>query len=197
LGVQVQAGTVRDATSQAADRMNQVIKALKSKGIEDKDIRTSQFNISPIYSQVPRPTPGGTRPPPEEPVITGYRVDNMVTAKMRKLDRVGEVIDSAVEAGGDATRIRGISFQVENTTPLLKQARDLAVKDALDKARQLADGAGVKLGKATLISENTGFAPSPVAFAAAERSLQASAPTPISPGEQQVSTTVQMVFDIQ
>ena len=189
LGVQTQAKTVADAMSQASDKMNQVMQALKGSGIADKDIMTSQFSINPIYSQI-------QRDPYTQPLITGYNVTNMVTAKIRKLDTVGPVIDKAATAGGDATRVNGIGFQVEDTNPILKQARDLAIKDALARAQQLAAGAGVQLGKAVYISENSGYSPSPVQYSLGAAKAEVGAPTPISPGEQQMSVSVQVGFTI-
>ncbi|MBI2867314.1 MAG: SIMPL domain-containing protein [Chloroflexi bacterium] len=199
LGVEAQAETVENASSQAAAAMNKIFSALKNRGLADKDIRTSGFSIQPIYSTVRRPAdparfPGETI---DETRIVGYRVSNQVSAKVRALDRVGVIIDDAAAAGGDLTRVQGISFTVEDTTPYEKQARDKAMQNAKDKAEQIATQAGVILGKPTLIQESGGFAP-PVPLRAAAPSFDGKAEqTPISPGELEISVSVQVTYSIK
>lgn len=181
LGVFTQADTVNAAMTSAAAAMNKVINSIKSNGIQDKDIATSQFSIQPIYGQSTRPQ---DKPYPgyEQPVIVGYSVNNNVNVKIRDLDRVGEIIDEAASAGGNATRIQNISFSIENTDAALKQARDLAVKDAQARASQLVTGVGMKLGRAVYINESSYNLPSPVPYAAmaGRDSMQAAPPTSIS-----------------
>ena len=89
-----------------------------------------------------------------EQVVTGYVVSQQLTAKVRDLDSTGELIDQLVEAGGDLTRINGISFTIEDPTPLLEQAREMAIEDLLDRAGQMANAAGVQLGKLEYLSES-------------------------------------------
>ena len=196
LGVYTQANTVNAAMSSASDAMNKVIKSLKGNGVQDKDITTNQFSIQPIYGQATRPQ---DKPYPgyEQPVIVGYSVNNIVSVKIQALDKVGKIIDDAASAGGDSMRVQSISFRIENTDTLLKQARDLAIKDAQQRASQLVAGVGLKLGKAVYINENSYSLPSPVPYAVGARDSLQSAPTPISPGQQDVSATVQVVFEIE
>ena len=101
-------------------------------------------------------------------------------------------------AGGDATRINGISFTVEDPSPFMVSLREQAVMNALATAQQFADLTGVTLGRLVLISEGGGGAP--VVGPAMERALfaqAAPAPTSISGGELEIRMTVQAVFDIE
>lgn len=126
-------------------------------------------------------------------------MSNQVTAKIRDLTKVGNIIDAAATAGGDFTRIHGISFTVDNPAPAVTQARGDAVKGAMAKAQQMATVAGVTLGKAVFISESQATPP-PVyraMFEAKAGAAVADAPTPISAGEQEIRVSVQMVFAIQ
>ena len=136
-----------------------------------------------------------------EQVVTGYVVSQQLTAKVRDLDSTGELIDQLVEAGGDLTRINGISFTIEDPTPLLEQAREMAIEDLLDRARQMADAAGVQLGKLEYLSESGASvreareefyraAPAAMAFD------QATASTPIAAGEVTVTANVTGSFGI-
>ena len=89
-----------------------------------------------------------------EQVVTGYRVSQELTAKVRDLDSIGGLIDQLVEAGGDLTRINGINFTVEDPSPLMEEAREEAIKDLLDRAQAMADAAGVGLGALEFLSES-------------------------------------------
>ncbi len=186
LGVEARASTVEAANSEAAGAMNKVIDALKANGVRNADIRTQAFNITPEYQYRDR----------EAPKIIGYRVSNTVQAKMRELGKSGSIIDSVVKAGGDLIRIQGLRFDVDNPTPLLKEARDKAMEDAKAKAAQLASLGGVVLGKPIFISESGG---SPVPLRQEIRALAAApaAETPISPGEIVIQLNVQVTYAIQ
>lgn len=187
LGVEAQAETVAEARDQAAEGMNGVMAALKNNGVAEKDIQTSRLNIFPV-------TRWNEKEGKEERL--GFRVTNTVVAKIRALDKVGPIIDAAVAAGGDVTRVQGISFSVEDPKPSQQQAREKAIADAQAKAEQMARLTGVKLGKPLSISESGGFFP-PVPVAFAERAgVPTAAPTPVSPGEQEVSVNVQILYEI-
>jgi uncharacterized protein YggE len=188
LGVEVQEKSVTEAQRGAAEAMDQVVKALRSKGVADKDIQTQQFNIQIVKQWVDKEN--------REEII-GYRVTNMVIAKVRKISEAGSVIDVVAEAGGNATRINDISFTVDDPTPYYKEARDKAVEHAIAKAKQISEAAGIKLGKPTYITENVYYVPQERNYMKAD--VVGGAPTvttPISPGELEFQITVQMVYTI-
>ena len=165
--------------------MESVIKSLKDKGVSDQDIKTSRFSIHPRFDR-------------NSQNITGFQVSNQLTVKIRDLDAVGEIIDEVALVGGDLTRFQGVNFSIEDTKPLEEQARAAAVADMVAKANQLATLSGVQLGKPYYISETGGFSPLRVAYAeSASFDLAGGAPTPIQPGEVDVSISIQGMFAIQ
>ncbi|MEE9324017.1 MAG: SIMPL domain-containing protein, partial [Dehalococcoidia bacterium] len=186
LGVDAQADTVQVARDQAAQAMEAVLNALTGNGVAERDIKTQFFSIFPMYDYR-----NGSQ------ILTGYRVTNTVTAKIRNVDNAGAVIDAAARAGGDLTRIQGISFMVDDPSPYISRAREAAVMDAVAKAEQLANLTGVTLGKPIFITESGGFAPPPIFVDRAFVEAAAAAPTPILPGETEVSVGVQIAFAIQ
>jgi uncharacterized protein YggE len=186
LGIEAEASTVAEAQQDAAGAMDAVMRALKTEGVADKDIQTQQFSISPVRKWLEKE---------QREVTTGYRVDNMVLAKIRDMDKVGTIIDVVAQAGGDMTRINDISFTVDDTMPYYKQARDKAVADAMAKAKQIAGAAGIRLGDLLYVSEGALYAPV-VRNVYTEAAKAAPAPTPISPGELEFQLTVQMVYKI-
>jgi len=159
--------------------------ALIDNGVAEKDIQTQYFSIRQI-TKWDRET--------EEEVVVGYRVTNMVTAKIREIDKAGAIIDAVAEAGGDLTRIDGISFSVDDPSAYYEEARQKAMADAEAKAEQLAELAGVTLGKPTYISEGISYPIYPRDYM---YEMAGAAPeTPISPGEMEISLTVQVVYAI-
>ena len=193
LGVSATADTVSEARESAAEAMTAVVGYLNGSGIADADIRTRHFSIQPQYEWQETFEEGVRR---SERVLTGYQVSNTVIVRVRDLDSVSELLDGAVAAGGDLVRVNGINFRIEDTTELAKEARELAVADALAKATELASYSGVNLGRMVYLSE-TSAQPVFAERAFAALSVDTAASTPISPGEQEVRVTVRTVFDIQ
>jgi uncharacterized protein len=147
IGVQAQATTVAEARQQAATSMDAVVSSIKGNGVADADIRTVQFTVDPRYST---PRPDGT-----QSQIIGYQVSNVVTVRVRKLDTVAKIVDNASAAGGNNAVIRSMRFSILDQTKLQTEARELAVKEAKDRADKLASLNGVKVGKALQINEGT------------------------------------------
>lgn len=186
MGVEVRAPSVAAARKGAAEAADALRASLKRNGIEDRDIKTQGLSIQPEYAS--RAT--------SQPTIIGYIVSNQVTVKVRNLDNASKTLDDAVLAGGNSVRVNGISFAVDDPEKYSSQARALAVKDAKARAEELAKQAGVSLGKPRTITESFG-GPGPVpAFTRGAGDL-AEAPTPISPGESEVTINVSILYAVQ
>jgi len=189
LGIEAQEATVGEAQTQAAEAMDKVEAALTDNGVAEKDIQTQSFSIRRVTKWDREK---------EEDVVIGYRVTNMVTAKIRDIDKAGAIIDAVVEAGGDLTRIDSISFSIDDPTAYYEEAREKAMADAKAKAEQLAELADVTLGKPTYISEST-YVPPVIRGAVYEEAMPtpASVETSISPGEMEIPLTVQVGYAIR
>lgn len=197
LGVESMADTVSDANSSAATAMDAIMRSLAENGVEERDIQTHNFNVRPQYEWI-EIDENGRRSSRRE--LVGYEVTNNLTAKIRDLEAVGSLIDEVITAGGDATRFDGIRFTVEDTSDVMSQLREKAVMDAMEKAQQIADVAGVTLGSLGYLTDSTVRTQSVdpylsrAAFALAADEVAA---TSISGGELEVSLTVQAAFSIQ
>ena len=189
LGVQSEANTVAQAQKAAADAMDNIMQVLKSGGIADKDISTSQFSIQQLTRWDDKQNTN---------IVIGYQVSNMVTAKIRDITKAGSIIDAAAEAGGDLIRVNSISFMVDDPTPLQKIAREKAIQDAMDRAKQMSQASGVKLGKLLYITESTPYVPYTETnyMKMAGAAVPSAAPTSISPGELEFQASVQLVYEI-
>ena len=189
IGVETEAISVADARDQASRAMDAITTAVKAQGLVDKDIQTRSFNIFPVYDYSDR-----------KQTLTGYRVSNTASIKIRDLDKVGAIIDDVAAAGGNATRINGISFTVEDTKPFMTELREQAVNDALAKATHLALLTGVSVGQLIYITETGAGGPVVQDFGgvAVERAMAAPAvATSISGGELELRLGVRAVFGIQ
>ncbi len=189
LGIEAQDTSVVLAQTAAAAAMDNVMTALSDNGVVTEDIQTQYFNIYKV-TRWDRDD--------EQEVVVGYRVTNVVSAKLRDMDKVGSIIDAVASAGGDLTRVDGISFSVDDPTEYYQEAREEAMADARAKAEQLARLAGVKLGKATYIAEgssgSTYTTPQPrIAF---EMEAGMAVETSLSPGEMEIGLTVQVAYSI-
>lgn len=187
LGVQAQAPTVAAAQQQAAKAMADVMAALKANGVADKDIATQYYNITPVYSY---DRDSGKQ------VLEGYSVSNTVTVKIRTVSNAGVVIDAVAAAGGDYTRINSVALTVDKPEQYNEQARELAMNDAANRAKQLAKLSGVKLGRATYINESFTSSPPPIYFDSGIKAAPSVPTTPINPGETEITLTVQVVYSI-
>lgn len=187
LGVSAEKASVEEAREAAASAMTSVIDSLKANDVAEKDIQTENFSIYPQYDY----TDNGR-------VLRGYRVSNTVSAKVRELESLSDIIDDAAGAGGDIVVVNSIQFMIEDSTPLQTQARALAVKNAEAKAQTLAEASGVTLGKPITITEMSAGGGPPIAFvesaALADESARSS--TPIQAGELTVTVNVTMVYEI-
>ena len=184
LGVAVQGTSVAVAQSQAAEAMEEIMAVLTGNGVTGKDIQTQYFSIHQITKW-----DSGM----EQEILVGYRVNNMITAKIREIDKVGIIIDAVATAGEDLTQIDSIDFSVDNPSAYYEEAREEAMADAKAKAEQLAELAEARLGKATYISEGS-QAPPPIYRQDIYEEAVPAATTSISPGEMEISLTVQVVY---
>ena len=184
-GVASDGKTAREASEANNTAMAKVLAALKTAGIDDKDVQTSRLSIQPQYA--------ANRSGPS--AITGYRASNRVTVKLHDVSKVASVIDALVGAG--ANDIGNVNFTVSKASELLDQARDKAFADARRKAEIYAKAAGVTLGTPLSIAEEGAPAPMFRAKMLGATPMAAAAPTPIAQGEETLSVTVAVSWGIK
>ena len=191
-GVTSQGATAKDALDANTRDMSALIDVLKTAGIDDKDIQTSNFSVNPNYIYSDGRDQNGYQLPPK---IAGYTVTNSVTVHVRDLGSLGTMLDKEVGVG--ANTINGISFAVEDPSSLYAEARKSAFADAKDKADLYAEAAGVQLGAIQQISENQGYSqpPQPMMYKATA-SADRSAPVPVEAGQLTFTIDVNVNWDL-
>lgn len=180
-GVVVESANAVSAAQENARKTNAVIDAIVKFGIPKTDIETIGYSVSPIISYKEN-TP---------PVTVGYRVENQVRVRVRDLTKIGPLIDTAIGAG--ANNVQGVNFTIADDAVPRQQALVQAIRNAEAKARVIAETLGVRLGKVTSVTESSGFTPRPMALGIARAEA---APTPIIPGEIEVTANVTLVYAI-
>jgi len=182
IGVQVKAASVSTALSDANQAVSRVTAALRDHGVAAADIQTADLYISPDLR-------GAAQTP------NGYTVSESVTATLRQVSAAGGQIDAAVRAGGNAVTVNGISLNLTDTSSLLASARKAAVANARTKASQYAAALGQPLGPVVSITDSADSGPFfPAAARAAAGGAESS--VPISPGTQQLSVSVTVVYAV-
>ena len=183
LGVSERAASAAEAMAQTSEKVRGILDQLDSLKIAGLDRQTSGLYLRPVYDN-------GSRSDTTPVQVSGYEAGNTVSVTVRDLSKLGQLLDAVVAEG--ANDFNGLQFGLQDNEAALEQARKDAVSDAMARAQQLADAAGVKLGKVISMSETSqGFRPMEM------RSAQMkSMDMPIETGEVDVSAQVSLQFEI-
>lgn len=193
---------VQSAQNTIAKKSNDIIAYLKSEGVDEKDIQTSDYSVYPQYdynnSSCPVSSNGTVYPcPPGRQVLSGYQASETVTVKVRDTKKAGGLLSGVGSKG--ATQVSGLSFTVADEKGLEAEARGKAITDARAKAEALAKQLGVSLVRVVGFSESGG----PIYFAKAMSadSGMSGAPAPtapeIAPGQNKITSNVNVTYEIR
>ncbi len=179
--------SAKAAQATAAIAATKVLDAIKAAGIADDDIATQGINVGPVYNYT---SDGGQ-------TLIGYRAAQTLTVTLRDLATAGATLDAIVAAGGNAARIDSLAPFVTDPTVAASKARAQAVEIARAQAEQYAKLLGFTLGPVASVSESSSNAqPQPIAYADSAGASAERAPTPIEPGTQDVSVTLNVAWSI-
>lgn len=187
IGVRTQDLDAKTASDMNSAQTQDLVDALIAFGVAEEDIQTTNFNIYSFedYSQPYE----GQKPP------MMYSVENSVYVKIRDLEKIGDLLGTAIEAG--ANNIWGIQFDVSDRSEALSQAREAAVAAARAQAEELAGFADVELGEIVTISTYGGY-PQPYMYGiGGGAAMESASSVPVSPGLMTISVEVSITFAIQ
>jgi len=176
--VLTEAKTAQEASRMNAEKAAAVIAALKAQGLASADLQTVGYDVLPVIDDAEKsPTHGK---------ILGYRVLSQLRARV-DVDRTGQAIDAAIDAGANLTT--GIRYSVKDETHVRARALKAAVKAARRDADAIAESIAVKIKSVEAIEANMGGAPVMFRELAMAKSV-----TPVEPGTVSISATVRVVF---
>jgi uncharacterized protein YggE len=176
-GAEATASSVDDALGKADRALRRITDALTKGGVDDADLQTAGLDIYPQYDS------NGQR-------VTGYQAQQQLSVTFRDVDAAGRLIGRAVSAGGDAARLNGLSFRIDDDSALLAAARKQAFDDAKAKAELYGDAAGRGLGRVVSVTETVNGMDRPYPTAGYDSAAGAMRDVAIQPGQQQLSVTV-------
>jgi uncharacterized protein len=188
VGIQTQAEEAAAALADNSEQMQDLIDALQEAGVAEDDIQTQVVSLFPIYEQ---PRAEVSPPVTQTQQIVAFQATNIVEVRSRDLEGLGELLDTTVQAGGN--RIEGIRFDVSDSAALFDQARQAAWEDALHKAEQLAEIAGLELGEVRTMTEMS-RTPRPFLDVPAAAGGRAEAAVPIEPGSQTLELDISVTW---
>ncbi len=188
-GIEAQGQNLKQVQSDVNTKSKNLTESLKKLGIDEKNIKTTNYNVNPEYDYSNTPYR-----------INGYRVSTNYEVKITDFELVNDALTSATSAGANV--IGNISFEVNEKTKeeYTQKAREEAVKLAKSKAEGLAKASGIKLGKIINVTESFGYDyPRPVMYtkeltSGAGDSAQVAN---VTPGETEISVTVSLSYEIR
>ena len=188
INILIQRDSASLAREDSARKLNQLFASLKSFGIDQKDIATTNYSLYPEYvyekNKIRR--------------IEAFNVSNNLNVKVRQLDKLGSVIDGVIKLDSGDIRINNVFFDVDDSSIYEDQARESAIKNAIAKASKIAKNANVELGSPSIIIDVEPFSNgSPIGI---QRSMMAdmeSTPTTIATGQIVIESKVQVTFAIK
>lgn len=186
LGVTHQAETAAEALTQMTNSSAAVFEQLSPFEIEPRDMQTSQLSMAPQWERYK------LRSGNEGQKITSYVASNMLTVRVRDLDKLGPIMDAV--AGAGANTFHGLRFGFAEPEPLMEKAREAAMLDALRRAKVIATTTGVELGRVMSMHEAGGGQPRQQMFA--REDMGASAAIPVASGEVAMSASFTITYEI-
>lgn len=184
LSVLSEATTVAAAQKDNTEKMNKILKAMKDLGIEEKDLKTTNYQIYPKYQYISGKS-----------IIIGYEVSQTLEVKIRNLDKVSVVLSKGTEQG--ANQIGGLTFTFDDPEGLKAEARSKAIKNAREKAEVLAKDLGVKLIRIINFTESS-ISPVPPYYAERALGIGGGGETPqIETGQNEITANVTITYEIQ
>lgn len=207
VGITQTSTIVADAQSKTNQIANKVIADIKKLGIAEKDIKTTNYSVTPNYSSNPQPLMMGTgqaqtqiypiQPPGggSGQQIIGYTVTQNLEIDVKPIDKVNKVVDTATADGANLVGQVSFSFSDSMKTKLENQARADAIKEAKQKAQDLSNLSGIRLGRLVNVVETNSFRPYPIAMGAAKTDSTTTPTTTITPGESTVSISVTLSYE--
>jgi uncharacterized protein YggE len=172
------------AIAQNAAQLDRVRAALRRAGVAERDIQTSSLNLNPDFAYEQN----------QPPRLLAYQASHQLSVRLRNVGTAGRIIDALVAAG--ANQVSGPTLQVDRPDAALDEARTRALAAGRQRADLYARSLGMRVVRLLSVGEGA-QADGPVPLAAVRVQANKAADTSLAPGEQQLSVTLHMSFELQ
>lgn len=176
--------TAKEATTENAEKMNEVINFIKRSGIDEKDVKTQAYSLRPRYDFFE-----GRR------ILKGYELSSTLAVKIRDLVKISAIIDGAVSRG--ANQVGNIQFVIDDPEKLKEEARLKAIENAKERAQSVAEATGLKLGKIVSFSETSSPPPPILRQFGLGGVLEETAAPEIEKGSLEIKVNVLVTFELR
>lgn len=187
---------LKTAQDEATAAINRIVAFLKEGKIQEKDIKTTGYNIYPREEIICLQGNVFPCPPRSRKTERTYIVSQTIEIKIRDLEKIGDILSGAASRGAD--EVGSLAFKIENEDSLKDEARAKAIKQAQDKAKVLATQLGVRLKRLLNYSE---YGPNPIPIYKSfggEMAISAAVPSPAVPtGENTIKVSVTLNYEIK
>ncbi len=189
LGIDQTGSSLKSVQDSVNQKSKKLVESLKKLGIDEKDIKTTSYNVYPQYDYS-----GVTQR------ITGYSVSTTYQITVKDFDKVNDLLVLATSEGANV--VGGVTFEVNEETQKekMQEAREMAVKEAKENAQGLAKASGINLGKIINISEDRnipGLRQYSIPVAGGGGDAKEIEKPDIQPGETELSVMVYLSFEVR
>jgi len=184
IGVRTQGQDIKEALAQNTLSAQKVRDDLTRLEVDQKDIQTTAFNI---YQQ-------NDYGPQGEITRTYYVTENSLYVTIRKLDKLGDILDTVVKSG--ANDINNISFDIQDKEKYTAEARQKAIENALTIAEEQARAAHVQLGQLITMNVYSSVVPAP-SYSARAMQAPSGAAVPIATGQLLITVNADLTYEIK
>ena len=189
LGMRSEAPKSQDAVDKNNKIMNDIIRSVKDLGVDEKDIKTTSYNLLPLYDYTEKGR-----------IFKGYSLDQQAQIKIRNFEKISGILDKASSLG--ANTIGDLQFTVDNPETARAEARAKAIEQAKEKAISIFAQSGLKMGKLINVYDG-GFGGcgigcvSPIYGMGGDMEKAVSIAPQIQPGQTEVNATVTLTYWIK
>jgi uncharacterized protein YggE len=186
LGVEARKPTLAEARTEVSAAIDRVLKLTRELGIDPKQVNATRVQVQPEYNWNPKD---------RKRVLLGYVVSRQVQVELRDLEKLGPLLERAVDAGSN--QVGDPALDSSRRKDLEREAMSLAVQDARLNAEALARAAGVRLGPVRALNGSASGPPMPM-FRSRVAMADAAAPPEATyqPGEMRFNASVNAEYDL-
>ncbi len=184
VGLLQEGDTVEAATAEGNKKMTEIVNALNEQGVEEQDLKTTNYSLSPRYNYDVQPYK-----------IEKYQLEQSVDVTIHDFEKLSTIVETATNAG--ANTVSSPRFEMNDPEDVKSQARQKALEKVKQRVDDLADATGVRIGDMVNFTEEEPSATTPSPYYDYSKMLGAAEAPTIQAGSQTVEVKVSVTYAIR